>query len=430
MLAPPPARAVRRAGAAGRHRPGAGRRPGPDRLRRAHLRARRDRAGADPRASSASWPATRPAARCSSRTTSPPCAAFCDRVVGALPRPDRRAGPGRGGVRPPAAPVHPGAAVQRAQPRRRLHRPPGRAWPRTSTRRTPPPAARSRPRCPFATDECRAEAQPLIRVRGERRRPAGASPSFPDCSTKGPRQCLTRTSGWPSTSAARSSTRWSWTRGPTRVRFRKAATTTGPPGLAGVLDAVDALGTDLSTVELFIHGTTLGLNAVLERRGGATGIITNEGFRDIFLLGRGNMPADHMYDFTYERPASLVERRYTVGVRGRLDYRGRVVEALDADGVRAAARTLVEEQGVRSIAICFLHSFLDPTHERRSRGDHPRAVPGGDRVDVDRHRAGVPRVRADRHHRARRLHPAHLRALRRPSSRVGPGRARASPGGS
>lgn len=149
------------------------------------------------------------------------------------------------------------------------------------------------------------------------------------------------------------------------VRFRKASTTPAHPA-QGVLDAVAALGTDLSQVELFIHGTTLGLNAVLERRGGRTGIITNEGFRDIFLIGRGNVPADHMYDFTYERPESLVQRRFTAGVTGRLDHKGNVVDALDPDSVRAAARDLIEVQGVGSIAICFLHSFLDPTHEQEA----------------------------------------------------------------
>ncbi len=150
-----------------------------------------------------------------------------------------------------------------------------------------------------------------------------------------------------------------------RVRFRKASTTPARPA-DGVLAAIAALGTDLSEVELFIHGTTLGLNAVLERRGGRTGIITNEGFRDIFLIGRGNVPSDHMYDFQYQRPESLVQRRFTAGVRGRLDHRGRVVEELDPDSVRAAARSLVVDQQVTSIALCFLHSFLDPSHEREA----------------------------------------------------------------
>ena len=150
-----------------------------------------------------------------------------------------------------------------------------------------------------------------------------------------------------------------------KVRFRKASTTPAHPA-EGVLNAIAALGTDLSEVELFIHGTTLGLNAVLERRGGNTGIITNEGFRDVFLIGRGNVPADHMYDFRYQRPESLVQRRFTAGVTGRLDYKGTVVDELDPESVRAAARELVENQGVTSIAICFLHSFLDPTHERET----------------------------------------------------------------
>lgn len=158
------------------------------------------------------------------------------------------------------------------------------------------------------------------------------------------------------------------------VRFRKASTTPARPW-EGVLNAVAALGTDLAQVELFIHGTTLGLNAVLERRGEATGIITNEGLRDIFLLGRGNVPSDHMYDFQYERPPSLVQRRHTVGVRCRLDYQGNVVDVLDEESVRRAARYLVEEQGVRSIAVCFVHSYRDPSHEQRTaeiiRKDHP-----------------------------------------------------------
>ena len=159
------------------------------------------------------------------------------------------------------------------------------------------------------------------------------------------------------------------------VRFRKALATPAQPS-HGVLSAVAALGTDLSRAELFIHGTTLGLNAVLERRGEPTGIITNEGMRDIFLLGRGNVPSDHMYDFQYQPPPSLVQRRHTVGVRCRLDYQGNVVEPLDEDTVREAARYLVEEQGVRSIAVCYLHSFRDPAHEQRTAELLRKSYPG------------------------------------------------------
>ncbi|QSB17141.1 hydantoinase/oxoprolinase family protein [Natronosporangium hydrolyticum] len=149
------------------------------------------------------------------------------------------------------------------------------------------------------------------------------------------------------------------------LRFEKAPTTPSRPA-EGVLDAVGKLAVDLADVELFIHGTTLGLNAVLERRGDTTGIITNDGFRDVFLIGRGDVPPEHMYNFQFQRPPSLVRRRHTAGVVGRLNHRGEVVTELDPASVRAAARTLVEEQGVRSIAVCFLHSFIDPSHEQRA----------------------------------------------------------------
>ncbi|AZS35709.1 Acetophenone carboxylase gamma subunit [Microbacterium lemovicicum] len=149
------------------------------------------------------------------------------------------------------------------------------------------------------------------------------------------------------------------------VRFRKASTTPAEPW-KGVLAAVEELGTDLSQTELFIHGTTLGLNAVLERRGGHTGIITNAGLRDIFLMGRGNVPDDRMYDFQYERPASLVERRNTAGVIGRLDHLGREVTPLDEDDLRETARRLVEDNGVISLAVCFVHSYRNPASEQRA----------------------------------------------------------------
>ena len=157
-------------------------------------------------------------------------------------------------------------------------------------------------------------------------------------------------------------------------RFRKAATTPRNPS-DGVLDAIAALETPLERTALFTHGTTLGLNAVLERRGARVGIITNDGFRDIFLVGRANVPDAHMYDFTYARPQPIVRRRCIAGVKGRLDYKGRVVDELDESGVVEAARRLVEEHEVEAIAICFLFSFIDPSHERRAQAIIREACP-------------------------------------------------------
>ena len=157
-------------------------------------------------------------------------------------------------------------------------------------------------------------------------------------------------------------------------RFRKASSTPRHPA-DGVLDAIAALATPLERTAVFTHGTTLGLNAVLERRGARVGIITNEGFRDIFLVGRASVPDAHMYDFQYARPEPLVRRHLIAGVTGRLDYRGRVVDDLDEAAVVEAARRLVEEHGVEAIAICFLFSFIDPSHELRAQALVGKALP-------------------------------------------------------
>ena len=148
------------------------------------------------------------------------------------------------------------------------------------------------------------------------------------------------------------------------VRLRKAPTTPGRPA-EGVLEAIRRLDTPLSETALIAHGTTSRLNAIIERKGAATGILTNEGFRDLFEIGRADVPREHMYDFAYQRPAPLVRRRHRIGVRGRIDAQGRVVEALDETGVREAAAKLIAD-GVQAIAIAFLHSYRNPEHEERA----------------------------------------------------------------
>ena len=145
----------------------------------------------------------------------------------------------------------------------------------------------------------------------------------------------------------------------------KVATTPQDP-TTGVLEAIRALGVPLSQVEVIVHGTTLAVNAVLERKGVRTGILTNEGFRDIYELGRGDVPFEHMYNLRYEQPRPLVRRRDTAGVRGRIDHEGTVIEELDEAGLVEAAGRLIRENDVRSIAVVFLHSYVDPTHERRA----------------------------------------------------------------
>jgi len=148
------------------------------------------------------------------------------------------------------------------------------------------------------------------------------------------------------------------------IILEKASTTPSDPQ-QGVLDAVEKVDVDLADTEAFTHGTTLGLNALLEREGAHTGVITNEGFRDVLELGRYDVRDGEMYNITYQRPEQLVQRRRRLGVPGRIDADGNVVEPLDVDAVRDAVAELVETHGVESIAVCFLHAYQNPDHERR-----------------------------------------------------------------
>jgi N-methylhydantoinase A len=119
-------------------------------------------------------------------------------------------------------------------------------------------------------------------------------------------------------------------------------------------------------VARFIHGTTIATNAILEQKGATTAILATEGFEDVLELGR--MKRSRMYDLGMdaEVPTFLAPRRRRLGIRERLDAKGRVLVPLHEDDVQAAAETL-RAQGVAAIAVCYLFSFVNPAHERRTR---------------------------------------------------------------
>ena len=148
------------------------------------------------------------------------------------------------------------------------------------------------------------------------------------------------------------------------TRLEKAPTTPQRPS-DGVMRAITKLGIDLAEAETVVHGTTLGLNAILERKGASTGILTTEGFRDVFEIGRADIPSSHIYDYQFRKPVPLVKRRMRLGVGGRMDARGRELEPLDEADLLQKAAVLVE-RGAESIAVCFLHSYRDPAHEQRA----------------------------------------------------------------
>src|SRR5205085_9561912 len=135
---------------------------------------------------------------------------------------------------------------------------------------------------------------------------------------------------------------------------------------AAVTNGLALAGGTPRDVERFIHGTTIATNAILEQKGAVTGVLTTEGFEDVLELGR--MKRSRMYDLQMdpEVPTFLAPRRRRLGIRERLDARGRVLAPLDERGVRAAV-TRLHAQSVQAIAVCYLFSFVNPAHERRTR---------------------------------------------------------------
>ncbi|NLG69351.1 MAG: hydantoinase/oxoprolinase family protein [Firmicutes bacterium] len=132
----------------------------------------------------------------------------------------------------------------------------------------------------------------------------------------------------------------------------------------GVLAGLDRLSLDWGVVAEVLHGSTVATNAVLERKGVPTCLLVTEGFRDLLEIQRGDK--ENIYDIFYQRPAPLVSREWVIGVRERMLADGSVLESLDEDQVRRAAG-LMNEGGIRAVAICFLHSYANPAHELRAK---------------------------------------------------------------
>ena len=154
------------------------------------------------------------------------------------------------------------------------------------------------------------------------------------------------------------------------VAVHKLRSTPDDPGLAlidGIRELCNANGIAASSIAGVYHGTTVATNAVLQHRGAVAGMITNSGFRDVVHIGRHQRPQHYsvMQDIPWQAQP-FVERRHRKVVDERITPpTGEVLVPLDEEGVRAAAREL-RDAGVESVAVCFLFSYLDPSHERRA----------------------------------------------------------------
>ena len=145
-----------------------------------------------------------------------------------------------------------------------------------------------------------------------------------------------------------------------QVIWAKANTT--PDALeCGVLTAVTESAVPAADVSAFIHGTTVVINTVTERTGARTALVTTRGFRDILEIGRGNRP--DLYNLAYRKPTPFVPRYLRFEVTERMTYRGDPVKPLNVGEVEHVADQLAATR-VDAVAVCFLHAWANPEHER------------------------------------------------------------------
>jgi N-methylhydantoinase A len=134
--------------------------------------------------------------------------------------------------------------------------------------------------------------------------------------------------------------------------------------MQGIRRLLDESGLAPADIGLILHGTTLATNALIERKGARTALLTTEGFRDVLEMGYEKRY--EQYDVNIERPAELVPRPLRFGVHERLAADGTLLRALDEAGVRRAAQAMQAAQ-VQAVAVGFLHAYAWPAHEQRAR---------------------------------------------------------------
>jgi N-methylhydantoinase A len=148
------------------------------------------------------------------------------------------------------------------------------------------------------------------------------------------------------------------------ARLLHAKSLTTPQDLVqGVLSCFDKSGADVAAATDVVHGSTIAINTVLEAKGARTGLVVTLGARDVYSIGRGNRP--DAYNLFFRRPCPLVPRALTFEVPERVLASGKVATPLDEDVVVAACSAL-GDAGVEAVAVCFLHSYINPEHERRA----------------------------------------------------------------
>jgi N-methylhydantoinase A len=161
-----------------------------------------------------------------------------------------------------------------------------------------------------------------------------------------------------------------------RLLTGKRLTTPDDPARAcieGLRELVAGAGLGVADLAQVVHGTTLGSNVVIERKGKNVGLLTTRGFRDVLIIGREKRY--QLYDLFLDKPAPLVPRARIREVTERIAFDGAVLTPLDEAALRETVRQLAKE-GVTALAICFLHAYVNPAHERRAAALVREEAPG------------------------------------------------------
>jgi N-methylhydantoinase A len=153
--------------------------------------------------------------------------------------------------------------------------------------------------------------------------------------------------------------------------YAKAPSTPADPTL-GVLDVLGLLKVDMAKVERFVHGVTIGTNAILEGKGAECWMLVTKGFRDVLEIGRTNRPI--LYNIRTQKQPPLIPRTRTIEVDERLMFDGTVRVPLDRDSLERAVAELPAHKNT-AIAICFLHSYINPAHEEAAKAAVSAARP-------------------------------------------------------
>src|SRR5689334_5318348 len=144
-----------------------------------------------------------------------------------------------------------------------------------------------------------------------------------------------------------------------RIVTSKCSTVPADP-TRGVAESLTLARCQIPSLDEVLHGSTIAINTVLERKGARTALITTQGFRDTYAIGRGNRI--EAFNLFFHRPKPLIPRELTFEVTERVNAKGEVLVPLNEAEARALAEAFAK-QGIEAVAVCFLHAYANPKHE-------------------------------------------------------------------